>query len=156
MSDGSFLTLVQVFHTVLYAPEIHHIGKQGLRLDQIFVHVVKVSKQHISPEDEVVQTLASRIQLLVAVIKQQQLLDSVSLAQTAQAEEELIHSGDFRREQGLSGLGGRLCEILAEEGTGTFVGEDETQFVHLPKGEVMTCSLFQERNHPWTILLRGT
>ena len=54
---------------VLHRLELRHIGEELFGVDKVFVHVVEVGQDHLSPEDEFVQRLTVGNQLLVLAVE---------------------------------------------------------------------------------------
>ena len=49
--------------------EIRNIGKELFRVDKVLVHIIEVTKDDISPEHELVQSLCLRIKFSITLVQ---------------------------------------------------------------------------------------
>ena len=80
---------------ILNATEIRHIGEQSPGIDQVFVHIIEVRKQHVAPEDELIQGFLERREVLVDFIQFQDQGHLVGFRQAARPVEKVIDRHQF-------------------------------------------------------------
>ena len=146
MLDGFALVIAQVVEAVLQGFEIAHVLQQGPRVHPVFVHIVEIGQQHISPEDEFVQGLRGGIQFLVAGVQFQQQAQAVRNFQAREGAEKVTDGVQGRNQQGSTAFYG-FSQVFAEEDHRPPVGEDEAGTLDVPGRVIMRGYLLQERRH---------
>ena len=99
-----------------------------LGIDEVFVYVVEVSKEDVSPENEIVQGLGLWIEGFVAAVQDLQLLHPLCGAPACGMAEKICHGVHLRRHRRTRS---RSCDLLPQvmlkEPERPAVGKHKTQ-----------------------------
>ena len=147
MEDGA-LILGQIGDVIVFM-DVAQVGKDVCCRGHIFIEIVEIGKQQLSPAIEMVQGLTDACTLREALMEVADQFDGVghlSLAVTA----EKVTDGD------VGGTPDRFscqtCQMLVEEKGGSFVREDhcDTGQVGTVFPEQVSCYVFEETLHAFT------
>ena len=67
--QGIFLSRCKIGIIILDLLEISHIGEKLVRICKIFIDVIEIGKNHVTPENELVKRLSPGVQSRIAVIQ---------------------------------------------------------------------------------------
>ena len=90
------LVIGKVGIVVLDLLELPDICIELIRIDQVLVHVVKVSQDDVSPENELVQGLSPEIERLVAFVEFEEEADPVCRPDTGYLIEKVVDGHQLR------------------------------------------------------------
>ena len=151
---GVLLVLREIGITVLDRLEIGNIREKVLRVREIFVDVVEIREDDVSPEDELVQRLRLRENLPVTGVQFDQETDPVGRIDIVDFVEEVI---DRQHRRGDEGSGGHssgngaflkgIGERLPEEGHGPPVRKDKADIGNGALGKIPRGDLREKTFH---------
>ena len=118
------LGIGQIRERVLDLLEICNIREYLFRIDEILVHIIKISENDISPEDEIIQRLCPWIQCSIAFIQFQKQGYAVCCLQSGRLGKEVVYRHHLRSHERNSRAvsGDCIRKIFSEEHHGTTVG----------------------------------
>ena len=127
MFNRSPLCISKISECILKLSEVGNIGIQLPGVGQVLVHIIEVSQDDISPEDEIVQGLGIPVQLPIALIEFQKQGHPPGRLRPADLEEELVHCqhlrGNHRNRRRV--FPDRIGEVFPEEDHRSPVRENE-------------------------------
>ena len=125
--NRSPLCISKISECILKLSEVGNIGIQLPGVGQVLVHIIEVSQDDISPEDEIVQGLGIPVQLPIALIEFQKQGHPPGRLRPADLEEELVHCqhlrGNHRNRRRV--FPDRIGEVFPEEDHRPPVRENE-------------------------------
>ena len=146
------LCLLKIGKIILNALVLSDIRKQSLRISQILVHIIEVSKDNVTPEYEVIQGLRTRMQSGIALVQLNKQSDPVRNLHRGILREHITHRhhlGSHYRSCPVS----RNClhQILLEKDQRTSVRENKATLGNPARLIVMICNLFKKWYHSFNI-----
>ena len=94
------LDIRQIREGILDGLEVGNVGEQLSGIRQIFVDIVEIGKDHVTPEYEFIKRFGLWIKFLVAGMQLEKLFDAVGLLKATDLVEEVIdrqhHRSDNR------------------------------------------------------------
>ena len=142
------LPFCQILERILNILEIGHIRENLLGICQIFVHIIEITKQNISPEDEIIQRLCLRIMPDITIVKGQEKRNPIRNLHRCGLTEEVTHRKQLRHNKRPTGHSlNSFRQIFLEEHHRTAVREDETSVFNSPNPIIVLSNLFQKRFH---------
>ena len=148
MADKAFdrlpLDIRKVRIIILELLQVSHIGKKLLGIGKVFIHIVKVSQDDISPEDEFIQRLSLLIKFCIASIQIQKKSHLVCRSSATDFIEEVIDCQHTRHDnRNSTGIGSQgLSQMLSEEHHRASVREDEAAGADFTRIIIISCNLF--------------
>ena len=107
--------------------EVVYVGEEHTGIDEVFVYLVEVGKEHIAEGDKAVEGHIVVHVFPIDAEEREEHIDGVGLPQGGGAEKEVVYAKNFRRE---GHTPPHTRQFLAEKETRTAVGEDETDVLH--------------------------
>ncbi len=128
--------------------EALEIDKELVGVDQIEIHIIKIVKQHLAPEEETVEVshvLAA--QFAVFIVKNEELVKARSFGQCRKTARHLCDGGYLRHQEGLPC--GFECKIVGEEDSASLVGKHEAIVLEIAEfiGRIGPGHLAEEGDH---------
>jgi hypothetical protein len=103
-------------------PEVGDVTEEHTGVDEVFVDVIEVAEKHLSPINEIVESLLTAATFDIEVVKGKEEPEAVSSLSSGKVEDEIVKALHGGGEEGTAAQGGK---VLTEVQPGTRGGENE-------------------------------